>query len=143
MIDIDHDYRSVFQGCIREFKDFSSGSTKIRRKGQILIGNDCWIGHGATIMNGVTVHNGAVVAANAVVTKDVPPYAIVAGNPAKVVKYRFTQEEITALLKIAWWDWNPNKVRKNAKNFRGDIRFLYVIMSSKNFAKRFKIWMDN
>lgn len=104
MIDINHDYRSVFQGCIREFRNFNSDATKIRRKGQIIVGNDCWIGHGATIMNGVTIHNGAVIAADAVVTKDIPPYAIAAGNPAKVIKYRFTQEEIASLLKIAWWD---------------------------------------
>ncbi len=70
----------------------------------IIIGNDVWIGARAIIMDGVTVGDGAIVAANAVVTKDVPPYAIVAGIPAKVLSYRFQQEKVDMLLSLKWWD---------------------------------------
>lgn len=83
----------------------------IRRKGQVIIMNDCWIGNGVIMLGGITIGNGAVVAAGAVVTKDVPPYAIVAGNPAKVIGYRFEPEQIAALNKIRWWNWTAEKVR--------------------------------
>lgn len=71
----------------------------------VIIGNDVWIGLRAIIMPGVTVHDGAVVACGAVVTKDVPPYAIVAGVPARVIKYRFTREVIHELLELKWWNY--------------------------------------
>lgn len=83
-------------------------------KGQILIQNDVWIGHGATIMPGVTVHNGAVIAANSHVVKDVPAYSMVGGNPAKVIKYRFNKEIIRKLQMIKWWDW-PTELRESRK----------------------------
>lgn len=104
MIDLNHEYASVCQGEASFLQGLSPRS-KIRRKGTVIIQNDVWVGHGATIMAGVTLHNGCVVAANAVVTKDVPPYAIVGGNPAKILRYRFDETTITALQKIAWWDW--------------------------------------
>lgn len=74
-------------------------------KGDVHIGNDVWIGINALILSGVTIGDGAVIGANAVVSKDVPPYAIVAGNPAKIVKYRFDRKTIQKLLKISWWYW--------------------------------------
>jgi acetyltransferase-like isoleucine patch superfamily enzyme len=80
--------------------------------GDIIIENDVWIGAKSTIMSGVKISNGAVVGACSVVTKDVPPYAIVGGNPAKVIKYRFTQEQIEKLLKIKWWEWEENKLKE-------------------------------
>ncbi len=82
------------------------------------IGNDVWLGHGAVVQAGVTVGDGAVIASNAVVTKDVPAYAIVGGIPANVIKYRFTDEQITALEKIAWWDWDRATLEKNYLDFR-------------------------
>jgi serine acetyltransferase len=76
----------------------------------VIIGNDVWIGMDATILSGVTVGNGAVIAAGSIVNKNIPAYAIVAGNPAKVVKYRFDQETIDKLQEMQWWDWNPDKI---------------------------------
>jgi acetyltransferase-like isoleucine patch superfamily enzyme len=74
-------------------------------KGDIVIGNDVWIGTGACILSGVTIGNGAVVGAGAVVASDVRPYALVVGNPAREVSRRFTDEQVEALQRIAWWDW--------------------------------------
>lgn len=115
MLDLNHDYASVFQGelfCV----DKPKSDSRIERKGTIIIQNDVWIGSGATIMAGVTLHNGCVVAYGAVVTKDVPPYAIVGGNPAKIIKYRFSNEIIEGLQKIAWWDWNREILINRAKD---------------------------
>lgn len=84
-------------------------------KGDIIIGNDVWLGYDSLIKNGVTIGNGAIVASRAVVVKDVPPYAIVAGNPAKVVKMRFDDKTIERLEKISWWNWNIDKISANLK----------------------------
>lgn len=83
----------------------------------IEIGNDVWIGEFATIIGGVKIGDGAIVAARAVVTKDVPPYAIVAGVPAKIVKYRFNEEVIEQLLKIKWWDLDESEIEKKLQAF--------------------------
>ncbi|MGX7196235.1 chloramphenicol acetyltransferase [Enterococcus olivae] len=89
-----------------------------RKKKTTTIGNDVWIGHGAIIQSGLKVGNGAVIASNAVVTKDVPPYAIMGGVPAKVISYRFDPETIQSLQKIAWWDWKREKLEKYYLDFR-------------------------
>ena len=89
-----------------------------RKAKTTFIGNDVWIGHGAVIQSGLTVGDGAVIASNAVVTKDVPPYAIVGGVPAKVIKYRFDPETITALQEIAWWNWNRAELEARYLDFR-------------------------
>lgn len=83
-------------------------------RGDILVGHDVWIGHGAMIRSGVRIGNGAVVGMGAVVTRDVPPYAIVAGVPAKVVRYRFSPEVIEQLSQLAWWDWPLAAIRQAA-----------------------------
>lgn len=82
-------------------------------KGDIKIGNDVWFGREAMVMSGVTIGDGAVIAARAVVTKDIPPYAIVAGQPAKILRYRFAPEIIARLQAISWWNWPDDRV-KNA-----------------------------
>jgi len=82
-------------------------------KGDTIIGNDVWIGAEAMIMPGVHVGDGATIAARAVVTKDVEPYSIIAGVPGKVIKKRFSDEQITKLLEIKWWDWPLEKIKEN------------------------------
>lgn len=82
-------------------------------KGDIVIGNDVWIGYEAVILSGVTIGDGAVIGARAVVTKDVAPYTIVAGVPAKPIKKRFSDEVITDLTKIQWWNWSKERISQN------------------------------
>ena len=78
-----------------------------------IIGNDVWIGNGAIVLRGINVGDGAVIGAGAVVTKDVEPYTIVVGTPAKVLKKRFSDEIIAELLELKWWDWDVEKIRQN------------------------------
>ena len=82
-------------------------------KGDISIGNDVWIGMDVTILSGVTISDGAIIGAGSVVTKDVKPYSVVAGNPAKLIRMRFNSEQIEKLLSIRWWDWDIKKIHKN------------------------------
>jgi virginiamycin A acetyltransferase len=88
-------------------------------KGDTVIGNDVWIGQEATIMPGIRIGDGAIVATKAVVTSDVPPYAIVGGNPAKEIRKRFSDEIIAELLAIRWWDWDVAKITRNLNAIRG------------------------
>lgn len=81
-------------------------------KGDVNIGNDVWIGNNVTIMSGIKIGDGAVIAANSHVVKDVEPYSIVGGNPAKHIKYRFNEEQIQKLLHIKWWFWDDNKINE-------------------------------
>lgn len=81
-------------------------------KGDIHVGNDVWVGAEAFILDGVTIGDGAIIGARAVVTKNVPPYAVIAGNPATVKKYRFTVNQIDKLLKIKWWRWNDQMIQE-------------------------------
>jgi chloramphenicol O-acetyltransferase type B len=82
------------------------------------IGNDVWIGAGSIVLDGVTIGDGAIIAAGAVVNKDVPPYAIVGGVPAKFIKYRFPPEKIARLLQIKWWDWSMEDLEKKISWFQ-------------------------
>lgn len=84
-------------------------------KGDIVIGNDVWIGYEAVILSGVTIGDGAIIGTRAVVTKDIPPYTVVGGVPAKFIKKRFADEEVAMLLKLKWWDWPEEKIRQNIK----------------------------
>lgn len=80
-------------------------------KGDIVIGNDVWIGYEAVVLAGVTIGDGAVIGARAVVTKDVPPYAVVGGVPARLIRRRFPDDTISALLALRWWDWPADKIK--------------------------------
>jgi len=91
-----------------------------KTKGDVVIGNDVWIADGAIIMSGVTVGDGAVIGARSVVTKDVKPYEIVAGNPAKHIKFRFDEKVIKELLEIKWWNWETSKIDKYVHLLQSD-----------------------
>ena len=83
-------------------------------KGDVIIGNDVWIGDNVTIMSGVTIGDGVVVANNSHIVNNVEPYSLVGGNPAKLIKYRFTQNQIEKLLEIKWWYWDDKKINNFA-----------------------------
>ncbi|MDY6975886.1 MAG: CatB-related O-acetyltransferase [Pseudomonadota bacterium] len=103
-----------------------------RLDSELKIGNDVWIAAGAVVLRGVTIGDGAVVGANSVVTRDVPPYAVVAGNPAKIIKYRFDSAIIKALTLLKWWEWSDEKIKKHygALSESPDLDSLNNIISS-------------
>lgn len=86
----------------------------IEQAGDTVIGNDVWVGREATILPGVTVGDGAVIGAHSVVTKDMPPYAVVAGNPARTIRARYDDEDVARLLRVRWWDWPVERVTEHA-----------------------------
>lgn len=87
-------------------------------KGDIIVGNDVWIGYEVVILAGVTIGDGAIIGTRAVVTKDVPPYTIVGGLPAKPIRKRFDDETIARLLKLKWWDWSEEKIAQNIQSIK-------------------------
>lgn len=93
------------------------GALSFNEFSEVSIGNDVWVGARAVILDGVTIGDGAIVAAGAVVAKDVPPYAVVGGVPAKLIRYRFSTKEIETLEKLAWWDKDPAWLKNNANSF--------------------------
>lgn len=101
-----------------DWKDAMEGKT-YPSKGNTIIGNDVWIGYNATIMAGVTIGDGAIIATNATVVKDVAPYTIVGGNPAKEIKKRFTDLEIERLLDLKWWDKDIDWITENVQKLTG------------------------
>lgn len=96
---------------------------RVYKRFGIEIKNDVWIGSHCVILGGVTIHNGAIVAANSVVNKDVPAFSIVAGNPAKVIGYRFDEETIKKIEKMSWWEWSEEKIRLNKHLFENEFNF--------------------
>ena len=120
-----HDYKNISTGAVQLMLEENNieimGSSSFNNKGQIIIQNDVWIGDNVTIMPGTIIRNGAVIAKNSHVVSDVPPYAIVGGNPAKLIGYRYSSEWIEQLQKISWWDWGKEKIIKNAAYFTDDV----------------------
>jgi len=112
LIDKDHGDHFIWQGCAD--KDTHS-------KGGINIGSDVWVGAGCKILSGCSIGHGAVLAANSTVTGDVPPYAIFGGSPAKLIKYRFDSRVIAMLLKMKWWDWSDDLIKRNRHLFEGPL----------------------
>ena len=97
-------------------------------KGDIVIGNDVWIGYEAVILSGVTIGDGAIVGARAVVTKDVPPYTIVGGVPARSIRRRFDEETIKKLEALRWWDWDEERIKRSIPAIQsGDIEALLAL----------------
>lgn len=117
-----HNYDAIASHPLDGFESKKSSSkkfpTSFKNKGDTIIGHDVWIGFEALIMPGIKIGDGSVIASRAVVTKDVEPYSIVGGNPAKLIKKRFSDKDIRTLLKIKWWDWPEDKIRKNLELFR-------------------------
>ena len=109
-------YKITTYNILRNLFDQSVNSDMIS-KGSIEIGNDVWIGANAIILSGCSIGNGAIIASGSIVTKNVPHYAIVVGNPAKIIKYRFDPETIEKLEEIKWWEWTTEKIIKNKSIF--------------------------
>lgn len=107
----------MFYSTLKQNGYSLSSNNKIIERKEIKIGNDVFIGANVCILDGVTVSDGAVIAAGAVITKDVPPYAVVGGVPAKILRYRFDEKKIQKLLELKWWDWEDEKLQFVEKNF--------------------------
>ena len=98
----------IHQNIFNQFNGVGHPCTK----GDVIIGNDVWIGDNTTIMSGVTIGDGCVIANNSHVVKNVEPYSVIGGNPAKLIKYRFSEQQIEKLLEIAWWNWDDEKINE-------------------------------
>ena len=107
----------IFFSTIKQVQISFADKNYFSESDNIVIGNDVWIGANSVILDGVNISNGVIVAAGSVVTKDIPPYAIVGGVPAKIIKYRFDKEQIDKLLKLKWWDMSLEYFQKNFQDF--------------------------
>lgn len=121
LIGRDKNYFNVTTSAAKVFQLTEGEENWKHHKGSIILQNDVWVGSNSSFVSGVIVHNGAIVAAHSHVVKDVPPYAIVGGNPARVIGWRFDKEIIDKLQTIQWWYWSQEKLEQNAKYFNDDI----------------------
>ncbi len=114
LLNRNHDYVSVANNIGAEKRGLA-------QHGEVLIGHDVWVGNNVTILSGNRIGNGAVIGAGAVVSRDIPSYAIAVGNPVRIMKYRFSEEQINKLLKIKWWEWDCDMVEQRRDYFSTDI----------------------
>lgn len=124
-------HHMIYRRKMYGFGDDDKAFFNYRDLQEVKIGHDVWIGHGAVIMPGITVGNGAIIGANCVVTKDVPPYAIVVGVSAKIIKYRFQKEIIKSLEDIAWWDWTHEEIKERINDLKDIREFIYKYSKCK------------
>ena len=117
-------YSNSNSGCALNFRDDKIFDDSVP---ETVIGNDVWIGTNVIVPGGISIGTGAIIAAGAVVTKDVPPYALVGGNPARIIRYRFSEDEIEALLKSEWWNWPIDEIRKQVNIFSNISQFIKYI----------------
>lgn len=116
-----HNYKKVTTYQIFKNLFDKKNESEIVSSGDIIIGNDVWIGANAMVYGGVTIGDGAVVGSNCFVNKDVPPYAIVVGSPAKIIKFRFDDQIIEILNKLKWWDWDEETLKRNEFLFEDEL----------------------
>lgn len=114
-----------------DFKGVNNAPKAFKRSGDTIIGNDVWIGEEALIMPGVVVGDGAIIGARAVVTRDVEPYSVVVGNPARHIHYRFNDEQIANLMEMQWWDWPVDVIKQELP-----------LICSKDIAALYQKWMS-
>ncbi|EGU48466.1 acetyltransferase [Vibrio ichthyoenteri ATCC 700023] len=105
-----HDWAATFPFYYQDHPAFSGANDAFQRAGDTVLGNDVWVGSEAMIMSGVQIGDGAIIASRAVVTKNVAPYSIVGGNPAKVIRQRFSPQQIEQLLEMQWWNWPEEQI---------------------------------
>lgn len=125
-LNLDHDYHRVFNYGFSHLEKSLQDLflTKEKAEDIVEIGSDVWIGKNVYIKNNVHIDHGAVVASNSYVVSDVPAYAIVGGNPARIIKYRFDKEIIEKLLEIAWWDWADERIDREMRYFNNPLEFI-------------------
>ena len=111
-----NDWISTFPFFYIDNENFADAEDGFQRAGDTIVGNDVWIGSEAMIMSGVKIGDGAIIASRAVVTKDVAPYEVVGSNPAKHIKFRFSESEIDMLLEMKWWDWSESLIKGGMKH---------------------------
>ena len=111
-----NDWVSTFPFFYIDNENFADAEDGFQRAGDTIVGNDVWIGSEAMIMSGVKIGDGAIIASRAVVTKDVAPYEVVGSNPAKHIKFRFSESEIDMLLEMKWWDWSESRIKGGMKH---------------------------
>jgi acetyltransferase-like isoleucine patch superfamily enzyme len=139
IVDGDHNIRFASTYPFQEFGYSKLAPENSSVKSPPIIGNDVWIGDDSVIFGGVTIHDGAVVAGHAVVTKDVPPYAVVGGNPAKIIKYRFKDDIVKRLENIQWWNFPHDVICTQLAPYLGDIE--EFLLRAEELQERYH-WFD-